>query len=677
MDHLTRREFLAASGAVLASPWLAKWDSGPIPIQPAKIAFFSDTHVGIKSNFEQNREMFNEMKSLKSVDWGINGGDVTDYGWRREYARYKVLLDEFQIETHHIPGNHDVRWSPLGPKAFSEVCGPVSQFFLKGGIFFGLLDSSVPLSHYGHFEAQMLETLGRWLEKIPAETPVILATHHWVGRDSVMVDNELALLEVIRPYNVKLVLTGHGHSDLDWEWAGIHCTMNKGLYQGSYELIEIDPALDVIRLARRTQEQPTLEPIASIPLKSERPSKPNLFALTNSKADLRIVVKEDCEFRVSAGKWTPQEPGSLTLAPVAPGWQSLEARRGAEFETACVRTESGLKLAWEKALSGGVYSHLTLVEGSLLVSTMDGVVYKLDAQTGEQRWKRLVGGYCHSTPVGNQGVVVVGTSEGNICALDFESGELLWQSRANGPIYGTACFLKSNSVAIPSGDGTIRAFDLNSGSRLWRWHMPEGDTGFVQSKLVTDGDRIYFGGWNSRLYALAPDGSKELWSFLTPKSFAYSPAIGDPLLHEGRLFAVANGNALYCLDGANGEKVWEASSPRDKFGYSGPSVMGDVVVAGCLGDLGEVRGLDVHTGEERWCTATGQTIYDSSPAVHGEFVAIGSVSGQLNLIKGRTGELVARERLRPGHFLSSPAIDTERVYAATFNNVVAAYNLPR
>jgi hypothetical protein len=66
----------------------------------------------------------------------------------------------------------------------------------------------------------------------------VIGFHHWIGRESVQVDNEAALLEVVRPYNVVLWLQGHGHSDIEWSVNGTPATMVKGLYQGSYNIVE-------------------------------------------------------------------------------------------------------------------------------------------------------------------------------------------------------------------------------------------------------------------------------------------------------------------------------------------------------------------------------------------------------------------------------------------------------
>ncbi|MGC8843336.1 MAG: hypothetical protein ACP5QS_05305, partial [bacterium] len=53
---------------------------------------------------------------------------------------------------------------------------------------------------------------------------------------------EEALFEILRPYNVVLFLTGHGHSNLTWQREGINFLMTKGLMDENtnFRLIKIE-----------------------------------------------------------------------------------------------------------------------------------------------------------------------------------------------------------------------------------------------------------------------------------------------------------------------------------------------------------------------------------------------------------------------------------------------------
>ena len=78
----------------------------------------------------------------------------------------------------------------------------------------------------------------------------MIGFHHWIGRETVQVDNEQALFDVVRPYNVVLWLQGHGHSDIEWNVNGVPAIMVKGLYQGSYNVIDV--TADEMKVRRRS-----------------------------------------------------------------------------------------------------------------------------------------------------------------------------------------------------------------------------------------------------------------------------------------------------------------------------------------------------------------------------------------------------------------------------------------
>ena len=132
-------------------------------------------------------------------------GDIAFAGCSDDYALARRFLKRLRQVTRvrknqlfMVPGNHDVRWSPLGMQVFRRHLGEPHQARKENGLLVVALDSTVPLSHWGHYEKSQLNWLREQLEAAGRDTPVVLATHHWVGWGSMMVDNENELLEVIR-----------------------------------------------------------------------------------------------------------------------------------------------------------------------------------------------------------------------------------------------------------------------------------------------------------------------------------------------------------------------------------------------------------------------------------------------------------------------------------------------
>ena len=646
-----------------------------------EFTFFSDTHVGLKNNIPENRAMFEEMRSLPFA-FGINGGDVTDYGWVGEYRNYRELLKLLPFPVRHVPGNHDVRWSPLGPKAYKQgTQSPMFESFDHRGCHFILLDSTIPLSHYGHFESEMLRWMKSDLSKISRETPLFIVTHHWVGRDGIMVDNEESMLRLIEPYNVKILLNAHGHSDLLWTWNGIQNTMNRGLYQLSYERIEVDRKANEVRMSRRTKEKPQQELLVTVPLKA--PTTRNQLwsvpAVLSPEKTLHPFGHE--EYRWDDNKWQPLTEFGISGSNLVDGTHRLSLRTKHEYVTAgrtnLTSDHAKLKERWRAQLSGGVMSHLLLHESQLFVSTMDGSLAVFEADRGRPIWHEKLGDYAHSSPVVSGNVVVVGSADGFVHARDRRTGKPRWKFKTEGPVYASGTIAKG-VVSIASGDGCIYGIDLETGDRRWKYSLPSGNSAFIQSQATNDGTRAFFGAWDSHLYALDILSGELVFraGCCADRSFAYSPAIGGPVVANGNVYVPANGNVLYCFNAENGNEVWQAKSPGDKFGYSAPTFTNGLVVAGNLGDKGEVRAVDAKTAEIKWTATTGSVIYDSSPVSNGSLLAIGSVSGLLNLIEVISGKIVAQHQLPVGHFLSSPAIDKNRVYTATYNDLLIAFDLP-
>jgi outer membrane protein assembly factor BamB len=660
----TRRDLLLAGAGTALLP-LSSLAKAFAPEEGFSFAFFSDTHVGLKSNIEENRQMLAEIAAWKP-DFAINGGDVTDYGWVEEYRNYRALIDPLPFQVVHNPGNHDVRWSPLGPKAFREgTRGPLYRSFDHKGVHFAILDSTVPLSHYGHFESEMLRWLADDLKTAGRRTPVIIATHHWVGREKLVTDNEQALMRVIEPYNVKLILNGHGHSDLLWTWDGLVNTMNKGLYQFSWERVDVDRAKNEVRLSRRAGKSSVPRLLTSVPLDPSR-----------EKREIYAIGAPGTELRIGEGTWVANTAEALAKLP--PGDYRPLLRKDANTYLSGPEHHvegTGPKEIWRTPLSGGVMSHLLLHNGVLYVSAMDGSVRAVDPKTGKPRWTAKTKGYCHSSPATNGQLVVVGSADNRVHGFDAKTGKERWYYETGGPVYASAA-LAADLAIIASGDGQVYGLDLATGKERWRYRLPVSNTSFIQSPAATDGERVYLGAWDRFLYVLDAKTGAFLWKAqCTEKSFAYSPAIGQPVLGENKVFVPSNDNQLHAFDAKTGEKLWATVGTGDKFGYPSPAYADGVVYAGGLGDNGHVYAVAAKTGEILWRATTGAGIYDSGAVVGPDFIATGSVCGLLSILARKDGAIRSQRQLPPGHFLSTCAVDGNRVYAATFNDLLMAFEV--
>lgn len=679
---LTRRELLRLGAVAVGAAALPRSFALWVPAREERLVFasFSDTHFGLKARVAENLALLREIERTVRPAFAVNVGDITDYGWNGEYENYRATKAGVGFPVLDVPGNHDVRWSPLGMQVFRRHLGEPHQARSEAGLLVVALDSTVPLSHWGHYEKSQLNWLREQLEAAGKDTPVVLATHHWVGWGSMMVDNENELLEVIRPFNVRLILTGHGHKDLLWRWSGVPCTMGKGLYQGTYQKIEADFASGELIVSRRTAEVPRLKEILRVPLNGGHAAKPAWSvgdAPVEAGQPVAARLAGATEARWNGRDFQPLEAALADTGGLPAGQHVLTARAGEDgpwvpLPVVIRRRGTRLQPLWETELPGGVMSHVRPHGDRLFLSCMDGSLVCLDRRTGAAVWTARTEDYCHSTPLVAGGRVYVGSADGRLHAFDARTGERLWRKATGGPVYASPA-LARGILAIASGDGRVYGLDPDSGAERWRYEMPSSNTAFAQSVAATDGERFYIGAWDNGLYALDAASGRLAWRRLCcATTFAYSPAIGSPCVDGGFVYASANGNRLFCFEAETGEPVWEVSSPGDKYGHSGPVRVGDRVVVGCLGDNGEVRCVRADTGQELWVAKTGSVIYDSSPAVWRDWAAIGSVDSLLSVVSLKDGSLAAQHRLPQGHFLSTPAFEDGVVYAATFSNRAVA-----
>ncbi len=113
-----------------------------------RIAHISDLHCG-SPHFVPNlmERAINEVNELEA-DMVICTGDLTNFGFRQEYAEARAYLDRINCETLVvIPGNHDSR--NVGYVHFEELFGDRSSVVHKGGVSVVAVDSSEPDLDHG------------------------------------------------------------------------------------------------------------------------------------------------------------------------------------------------------------------------------------------------------------------------------------------------------------------------------------------------------------------------------------------------------------------------------------------------------------------------------------------------------------------------------------------------
>jgi large repetitive protein len=320
--------------------------------------------------------------------------------------------------------------------------------------------------------------------------------------------------------------------------------------------------------------------------------------------------------------------------PNAPGtaqWSSLGGDYGRSGSSENEALADGA-VAWEQNTGGAVLSSVTIgSDGRIHAACEDGKLYTFDA-SGTTLWIADVNTPLLSAPsIGPDGSLFVGGQDGKLRAIASD-GTLRWTYGTGDAVYSSPAVAADGNVYFGSSDGTLHALDAD-GSELWQFAtkgpgiIPTGAI-FASASLATDGTVYAAGLYDPNLYALNPADGSVKWacSFkLYPGSAAdpegpktggwpfASPVVGadgtvyQTLLYDSRLYAIEpeGGSILWATDllDAPGIDPEAEDFDADADGWSEPTLGPDGTIYVSLDDP-YLRAVDPN-GAIKWGTKLG------------------------------------------------------------------------
>ena len=205
-----------------------------------------------------------------------------------------------------------------------------------------------------------------------------------------------------------------------------------------------------------------------------------------------------------------------------------------------------------------------IADGALLFQADDGFLYKLDAASGQERWR-------------------VRLSDKPVERLPFDNPKSRYDR------FGSDVTVAGGRLYVGTHDGHVLALEATNGARLW--DFATGDS--VLAAPAVDSGRVYAGSFDKHVYALDAGTGRLLWKRDTQGAVVSTPAVAGDL--------VVVGNRCYDLLGLKaetGEVAWKrylwfswvesSATVRDGVAYVGSS------------DAASVSAIDVRSGRPRW-----------------------------------------------------------------------------
>ncbi len=530
--------------------------------------------------------------AVPAPEFALVTGDLTEYGVIDD--TWKVFCDAFAgvpCPIYVQPGNHDNTWVAMYD-VMRRRHGGENYSFARHGVHFACINSASPQEPVPTIDAKTRAWLKTDLDAIEPGTPVIVALHHplYDGGFANPAETD-TLIDMLRDYNVVLLMYGHGHGVSHGRIVGIDGVMGgstfgknagyailsirNGVMRYAYRFHQGDP-----KRPKREQQPQQWRAVFEKPLPTTAPTR--LFAiaspgpeavltrpeLTVRLGDVRPEAKNEAarlhyringEDRHTAAGTTAGETLKLSLANLPPGEHLLTVV--AENDAGVLESRSrvfrlvgpDVDVVWRRVFPTAIKAGPVVADGLVIVAGTDGIVRALDEVTGAFRWAFATQGEILGTPLAANGLLILGSGDGNVYALGLD-GRPRWKHEVGRPVYG---WPEADGATVYIGDngGRLHAFGLADGTS--RWTFERADYA-IESKPVVWGDLVVFGAWDGYLYAVESADGKLRWKSPGPKSSEgkgaryYAPADCGPLVMGDRVFVCDRGYELgaYKVDGA-------------------------------------------------------------------------------------------------------------------------------
>lgn len=315
---------------------------------------------------------------------------------------------------------------------------------------------------------------------------------------------------------------------------------------------------------------------------------------------------------------------------------AIDATSGKTLWSKSSRTQGWF--GWgDKKRADALYAGGPMVAGDLLVvGTLDGHVYGINAKDGSPRWESVVNSEVISSPVISGNLVIARTQDGRLYGFDSDTGERRWvydqdnvpllSLRGNGPL------LVANGVVFYGNDaGKLVALRLDNGEKLWEQTLASGEG-------RTEIDRL-------------------------------SDADGSIVLSGSTLYGAAYHGNLAAIDGPSGRPLW--GRPFSTFTSLDVT---DTAIYG-VNDDSQVWAFDKSGGSDMWKNDALKYRWLTGPAVLGNYVVVGDTEGYVHFLQTGDGALAARERLSKKAIRAQPLVVGDIVYVEDVKGRIGAYRL--
>lgn len=354
---------------------------------------------------------------------------------------------------------------------------------------------------------------------------------------------------------------------------------------------------------------------------------------------------------------------------------------------------TALSRAWGASIAGStgrarLAAAPVVVGGTLYVIDTDAVVHALDAQSGAQKWQlATVKGKENRNAAFGGGVSVEGTRAfatnglGEVVAIDTSNGAEVWRVKPGGPLRG-APTVSGGNIYVLSQDNQMFALSQTDGAVIWQQSGTLESQGVFGVAAPAAAQGTVVAGYSSgELGAYRYENGRSLWtdtlarSTISTSVSSLADIDAEPVIDEGRVYAVGQGGRMAAIELASGQRLWE----QNVAGISTPWVAGEWLFV--VTDDARLIAIARGTGKIRWISQLRAwrdekdkkgPISWTGPVLAGDRLWLANSRGQLVSASPTDGSVGTTIEL-DGPVSLSPIVANNTVYVLTDKGRLSAY----
>ena len=530
-------------------------------VKPFKFALITDTHIGNPNNDEDLYRTVKDINSQSDIDFVIVSGDVTEFGSYDELHTAACLLNELKVPYYTLPGNHDSNWSESGTNAFLRLFGSETFGFEHNGYkFIGLASGPNMRMGPGQIPRENLTWFFEELKKTDKNTPLICVNHYPMDNS---LNNWFEVMDAYRPYNVQLMLCGHGHNNRAMNFEGAHAVMCRSNLRANQEF---------------------------------------------GGYNIITVTADSIYFRERIVSGETKEPWIAYSVTERPRWESNPPRPDYSIN----RNHPFVMEIWSVQEKSDIGSGMYLMGDRLIYTNTSGEIKVADATNGKTVWAYKTGGKVYSTPIVYQNTVWCASSDSYLYGLSVKNGRMQHKLKNDNAVVGSPA-VDNEKVMVAGSDGHCRAWNVNTGKPVWQFDSVKN---FVVARPQVKDGVLFFGSWGNEFYALDTQTGKSRWIWHNGQSNRmFSPAQVIPVITHSRVYLVSPDRFMTVLNEQTGEVVWRHNDPENRVRESiGISEDGKTVYAKTMD--GKILAIDATVPEReiKWISSGEDMGYELAPS---------------------------------------------------------------